>query len=169
MNGRIYSPKLGRMLSPDPVTQAPENGQNYNRYSYGYNNPLKYTDPSGFVSCSTSQDGEGGYCVPQGSDNSGGYTFSIDLSFAFGWAGGNGCDRTCKMRHAALDWCRIQAACFEAVQGVREKIRMRAAMEIQLAEIDGTEWVVADNGKGTSVACTISIALEVTGKFLSIW
>jgi hypothetical protein len=37
------------MLSPDPVTQAPENGQNYNRYSYAYNNPLKYTDPSGFT------------------------------------------------------------------------------------------------------------------------
>lgn len=49
MNGRIYSPKLGRMLSPDPVTQAPENGQNYNRYTYAFNNPLKYTDPSGYV------------------------------------------------------------------------------------------------------------------------
>lgn len=49
MNGRIYDPRLGRMLSPDPVTQAPENGQNYNRYTYVFNNPLKYTDPSGFV------------------------------------------------------------------------------------------------------------------------
>ena len=61
MNGRIYSPKLGRMLSPDPVTQAPENGQNYNRYTYAFNNPLKYSDPSGYkskndakVSCSDS-------------------------------------------------------------------------------------------------------------------
>lgn len=48
MNGRVYSPSLGRMLSPDPVTQAPENGQNYNRYSYVDNNPLRYTDPSGY-------------------------------------------------------------------------------------------------------------------------
>ena len=48
MNGRIYASKLGRMLSPDPVTQAPENGQNHNRYTYAYNNPLKYTDPSGY-------------------------------------------------------------------------------------------------------------------------
>jgi len=48
MNGRVYEPKLGRMLSPDPVTQAPENGQNYNRYSYAMNNPLRYKDPSGF-------------------------------------------------------------------------------------------------------------------------
>jgi len=37
----------GRFLSPDPVVQAPENTQNYNRYSYALNNPLKYTDPSG--------------------------------------------------------------------------------------------------------------------------
>ncbi|QIB64759.1 RHS repeat domain-containing protein [Kineobactrum salinum] len=50
MNGRVYSPSLGRMLSPDPVTQAPENAQNYNRYSYAFNNPLTYTDPSGFRS-----------------------------------------------------------------------------------------------------------------------
>jgi RHS repeat-associated protein len=47
MNGRIYSPSLGRVLSPDPVTQAPQNGQNYNRYTYVFNNPLRYTDPSG--------------------------------------------------------------------------------------------------------------------------
>lgn len=50
MNGRVYDPGLGRMLSPDPVTQAPENGQNYNRFTYAFNNPLKYTDPSGYVS-----------------------------------------------------------------------------------------------------------------------
>jgi RHS repeat-associated protein len=47
MNGRIYDPGLGRMLSPDSVTQSPENGQNYNRYSYAFNNPLRFTDPSG--------------------------------------------------------------------------------------------------------------------------
>ena len=41
MNGRSYSPSLGRMFSPDPVTQAPENAQNYHRYSYAFNNPLR--------------------------------------------------------------------------------------------------------------------------------
>jgi len=47
MNGRFYDPVLGRFLSPDPYVQAPDNPQNFNRYSYCLNNPLKYTDPSG--------------------------------------------------------------------------------------------------------------------------
>ncbi|MFZ1582226.1 MAG: RHS repeat-associated core domain-containing protein, partial [Saprospiraceae bacterium] len=47
MNGRMYDPELARMLSPDNYIQDGGNSQNYNRYSYGYNNPLKYTDPDG--------------------------------------------------------------------------------------------------------------------------
>ncbi|MBA6302857.1 RHS repeat-associated core domain-containing protein [Colwellia sp. MB02u-14] len=48
MNGRIYDPTLGRFLQADPLIQAPDNSQSYNRYSYVFNNPLKYTDPSGY-------------------------------------------------------------------------------------------------------------------------
>jgi RHS repeat-associated protein len=48
MNGRIYDPTIGRFLSADPHIQAPYDTQSYNRYSYVMNNPLKYTDPSGF-------------------------------------------------------------------------------------------------------------------------
>ena len=48
MNGRIYDPSIGRFLSPDPFIQAPEIAQNFNRYSYVLNNPLKFTDPSGY-------------------------------------------------------------------------------------------------------------------------
>ncbi|NOZ33948.1 MAG: hypothetical protein GXO80_01440 [Chlorobi bacterium] len=47
MNGRLYDPVLGRFLSPDNYVQAPDFTQNFNRYSYVLNNPLKYTDPSG--------------------------------------------------------------------------------------------------------------------------
>ncbi|MBR3936989.1 MAG: VCBS repeat-containing protein [Bacteroidaceae bacterium] len=47
MNGRMYDPLLGRFLSPDPYIQAPTDPQNFNRYSYCLNNPLKYTDPDG--------------------------------------------------------------------------------------------------------------------------
>ena len=48
MNGRVYDPVLGRFLSPDPLVQAPYDSQTWNRYSYARNNPLRYTDPSGF-------------------------------------------------------------------------------------------------------------------------
>ncbi len=47
MNGRIYDPKLHRFLQPDNYIQDPFDTQNYNRYSYVLNNPLKYTDPDG--------------------------------------------------------------------------------------------------------------------------
>src|SRR5579885_2382082 len=46
-NARIYDPQLGRFLSADPTTEAPDDGQDWNRYSYVLNNPLAFTDPSG--------------------------------------------------------------------------------------------------------------------------
>ena len=49
MNGRVYDPFLARFLSPDPFVQAPDYSQNFNRYSYCLNNPLKYNDPSGEI------------------------------------------------------------------------------------------------------------------------
>ena len=48
MNGRIYDPRTGRFLSPDPYISLPLSTQSYNRYSYALNNPMKFTDPSGF-------------------------------------------------------------------------------------------------------------------------
>lgn len=48
MNGRMYDPVAGRFLGVDPVVQAPDYSQSYNGYSYCWNNPLKYTDPSGY-------------------------------------------------------------------------------------------------------------------------
>jgi RHS repeat-associated protein len=50
MNGRVYDPIVARFLSPDNYVQDPEFSHSYNRYSYCFNNPLKYTDPSGMQS-----------------------------------------------------------------------------------------------------------------------
>ena len=49
MNGRVYDPVIGRFLSPDPYIQAPYFAPNFDRYSYVWNNPLKYIDPSGYL------------------------------------------------------------------------------------------------------------------------
>ncbi len=48
MNGRVYDAELGRFLSADPFVQFPDNIQSWNRYAYVLNNPLSFTDPSGF-------------------------------------------------------------------------------------------------------------------------
>jgi pyocin large subunit-like protein len=38
---------LGRFLSADTLVPDSKNPQQFNRYAYGLNNPVKYTDPSG--------------------------------------------------------------------------------------------------------------------------
>ncbi|WP_211215067.1 FG-GAP-like repeat-containing protein [Algicola sagamiensis] len=48
MNGRIYDMDVGRFMQADPFIQYPSDTQGYNRYAYVQNNPLKFTDPSGF-------------------------------------------------------------------------------------------------------------------------
>ena len=48
MNGRIYDPLLARFVQADPTLQFAQLSQGYNRYSYVLNNPMTYTDPSGY-------------------------------------------------------------------------------------------------------------------------
>ena len=48
MNGRVYDPMLGRFGTPDPMTSEPYDSQGWNRYSYVGNDPLNFTDPSGY-------------------------------------------------------------------------------------------------------------------------
>ncbi|WP_299939497.1 RHS repeat-associated core domain-containing protein [uncultured Microbulbifer sp.] len=48
MNGRVYDPTLSRFVSADPVIDDVASVQGYNRYAYVHNNPLSYTDPSGY-------------------------------------------------------------------------------------------------------------------------
>ena len=47
MNGRLYDPFIRMFLQYDNYIQDASNPQNYNRFGYCLNNPLKYTDPSG--------------------------------------------------------------------------------------------------------------------------
>jgi RHS repeat-associated protein len=48
LNGRVYDTLLGRMMSADPTVPDPLNPQAWNRYSYVGNDPLTFTDPTGF-------------------------------------------------------------------------------------------------------------------------
>ena len=76
MNGRVYDQELGRFISPDPIIQAPYVTNSFNRYSYVMNNPLKYTDPSGFRLVEDDpngryQDPSGGLHDPKGEGGNG--------------------------------------------------------------------------------------------------
>lgn len=57
MNGRLFDPVLARFVSADPIVQEPYNLQSLNRYSYVLNNPLYYTDPTGFSAWTDFRDG----------------------------------------------------------------------------------------------------------------
>ncbi|GAA4875621.1 hypothetical protein GCM10023333_06140 [Ferrimonas pelagia] len=83
MNARVYDPTLGIFLSADPVLQDPENPLNYNRYTYVWNNPMKYHDPSGnFITLIGA--------IVVGAMASSGYALAAQMAvaFAFGYVGG---------------------------------------------------------------------------------
>ena len=42
-----HDPAIGRFIQADSIVPAPGNPQSLNRYAYVYNNPLRYSDPSG--------------------------------------------------------------------------------------------------------------------------
>jgi RHS repeat-associated protein len=44
---RYYDATIGRFLQPDTIVPDLKNPQALNRYAYGFNNPLKFVDPSG--------------------------------------------------------------------------------------------------------------------------
>ena len=48
MNGRVYDPVVGRFVSADPHIDGVNDLQGYNTYSYVKNNPLSFTDLTGF-------------------------------------------------------------------------------------------------------------------------
>jgi RHS repeat-associated protein len=46
-NARLYSPYLGRFISPDPLLNSDGGALDYNPYIYARNNPYKYIDRNG--------------------------------------------------------------------------------------------------------------------------
>ncbi len=46
-NARYYDPKIGRFIQADSIVPNATDPQEFNRYSYVNNNPIKFTDPTG--------------------------------------------------------------------------------------------------------------------------
>ena len=90
MNGRVYDPRIGRFVSPDPIVQAPWMSQSYNRYAYVFNNPMSLVDPSGFASGELDgpPPGPPNPLPPSGSPHIMGHPLSGNLAFCFSAAVG---------------------------------------------------------------------------------
>ncbi len=50
LNARYHDPEIGRFISPDPFAAL---GQGLNRFSYSFNNPINFSDPSGLFTDET--------------------------------------------------------------------------------------------------------------------
>ena len=48
LNGRVYDWRLARFVSPDPLIQVPQDSQQWDSYGYSRDNPLRFSDPSGY-------------------------------------------------------------------------------------------------------------------------
>ena len=46
-NARYYIPAIGKFASADTVVPDPSNPQQFNRYAYALNNPVRFVDPAG--------------------------------------------------------------------------------------------------------------------------
>ncbi len=75
MNGRMYDPFIGQMLSPDNFNVAPLSSIGLNRFAYALNNPMKYTDPSGYTPT------DGGYLPSSFYTSSSTYSYTYSANY----------------------------------------------------------------------------------------
>ena len=80
MNGRIYDPTLGRMLTADILVSYPERSTSYNRYAYALNNPLRFVDPSGWDVLALGPDTVRGYRQQSQAEINSSYDFGLQSS-----------------------------------------------------------------------------------------
>lgn len=122
MDGRMYDPYLGRFLSPDPYVQAPDNTQSLNRYAYCLNNPLSYTDPTGFSWIGNFFSAAIGIAVSIETGGFGGTIWGVMASAA---CGGASSAFASSMMNGANLWTATKSAfvggCWGAVGGMANK------------------------------------------------
>jgi len=88
---RFYSPVLNRFIQPDTIVPNPMNPQAWNRYSYVYNSPINYADPTGHLPCQSI------YCSPIWQSGTSSSSSSSSGSSGNGGGGSNGdCDLECE-------------------------------------------------------------------------
>lgn len=88
MQARYYDPEIGRFLSVDPVTFAPDRLDHFNRYWYANGNPIGNVDPDGresgaaFRSVNNATNGAPVEPPPQSPDDWAGPAIGVSLAVA---------------------------------------------------------------------------------------
>ncbi|WP_461567342.1 RHS repeat-associated core domain-containing protein [Thiobacillus sp.] len=103
MNGRLFDPVLARFVSADPNINDEYNLQSLNRYSYVLNNPLYYTDPTGFMEFSDGGSWGGGSVFSMSGGSSSGFSFSFGASSSWGGSSSSSSSFFRKIKGARLE------------------------------------------------------------------
>ncbi|MEO8671008.1 MAG: RHS repeat-associated core domain-containing protein [Tahibacter sp.] len=90
MGGRQYDPALARFLQADRYVQAPYRSQSFNRYSYVFNNPLRYIDPSGFEGEERDIEMDPAYVYGDAGDQGSETYVDMDTAYIYGDVGDSG-------------------------------------------------------------------------------
>lgn len=87
-NARAYPARVGRFNAPDPLfVGAAGDPQQWNRYAYARNNPLRFTDPTGAAAEAPNNRMPGSFCSAEHSiDQCGG----VDAFWSQDFGGGGG-------------------------------------------------------------------------------
>ena len=163
MNGRVYDSETGRFLSADPNIFHPYTPLDFNRYSYVWNNPLRYTDPSGFGLASSEGTGN--------AEDTGGYG---------GGYGGNGnesyneeSDHQEVENIRKAETARVDAAAAKAKKTAIKASNKSANLKDPTADSNGTAWqflgFFSSIFGGVPATNAIKTGLQGISKALGAW
>jgi RHS repeat-associated protein len=196
MNGRIYDPVMARFLSPDPYIFETANFQNFNRFSYVFNNPVNLTDPSGFRSWrnkfkswgksatnTISRVGKGIGSIANGDIRDGlKYFGQANIDFYLKWSGTREIDRRGKKVFGEETWNQIvvASASITAAQipivgfvasgfvsgGLNSYLAGAGTNDILKSGFKGAALSAVNAGLTYGVGSTIDYGLELKGTFI---
>jgi RHS repeat-associated protein len=170
MNGRVEDSITGRMLSADPHIPDKSNTQAYNRYSYVYNNPVTFTDPTGWARCAASAGGAA-KCFPNNPDDAGGRCL-ICMGYDPGSLGtmpweepsGIGSAQGITGFDANDSDLSTTGTALGLGQGVDQDVLTYAMSTGNWTEQDGQLALTNPNGTAAGLAATASLASYCSGK-----
>jgi len=146
-NARWYDSSLSRFAQADTI--MPGGVQGWDRYAYTANNPVRYVDPTGHITCT-----DDGYC---GSLNSASYWNRVikDLSFSYGITFSGKWKQEDKL--AALTGAVVVAGALSKRSGLSSEDTFSAVfgeLTLSATEGSGNKWECQRSASPSGVSCT---------------